>query len=787
METINDATVTPNGANKSPPAALPELEGYEVLALVGRGGMGRVYRARQLGLGRIVAVKLLLHVVDERVLARFRAEASIVARLQHPNIAHLYETGAADGQPYYTQEFLEGGSLAQALNRRPQEPQAAAATVEIIARAIQYSHDHGVLHRDLKPANILLTKDGVPKVTDFGLAKIVSGDEESNTKDAAHGLTRTGDILGTPGYMPPEQATGELAAIGPASDVYGLGAILYEMLTGRAPFQGPDAMQTLMMVLSMEPVPPSALQPKVPKDLETICLKCLEKEPNGRYPSAQALGDDLKRFLSGEPIQARPVGYVEWALKWVRRRKAAAALLVVSFAALVMLSASALALAVGYVKLQAALGETRTANEELTTKNVQLEEANSSTKVAKEETQRTLDLTLTSLDRFFFDFSDQLKTMPGGTVIRREILDEARTMLDGLGRMHPHDPVIRKYRANGYFKLGGAEDALGRHRQAAQALQQSRQIYMELLGDFPDDANHRQHYALTSLLLANKYIQLNELSNGQALRQEAFRMADELLAAHPNDTSALRLAEEVEFNRYAIALNEGFRAAPGSPELNARDAEAEQALRRCIEHCRTLISLNPNDSYLPLNLVDRELTLSGFLNSLGRFAEAEKLILSARGKILEQMGDKPSVKVRVLAATIWFNLGYLHNSRDRYFESASDYRSMANAYQELARDFPNNPLYRHQAARAWLYVGQMEEPPARLSVLLTLTGDAWLTAEAAAMHIALVQDLRDSYSKSHELLVKLLSNDPKNLQYQDTLKVLSGQMNAFGPTMDQKR
>jgi len=313
-----------------PAASSAEPPGYEVLGELGRGGMGVVYKARQRGLNRIVALKMILGggVADEAERRRFQAEAEAVARLQHPNFVQIHEVGEHAGLPYFSLEYVAGGSLAQKLSASPLAAQEAALLVERLASAVAVAHGQGIVHRDLKPANILLTADGLPKVTDFGLAKRYQ--EES-------GQTRTGQILGTPSYMAPEQASGRIHEIGPAADVYALGAILYECLTGRPPFRGASVLETLEQVRNREPVPPSRLQPRVPRDLETICLKCLEKEPRRRYPGCEPLAADLRRFREGEPIQGRPVGRVERAWRWSRRHKTQAALAVVgSIAALLM-------------------------------------------------------------------------------------------------------------------------------------------------------------------------------------------------------------------------------------------------------------------------------------------------------------------------------------------------------------------------------------------------------------------------------------------------------------------
>ena len=303
-------------ARSGVPHAMPSLPGYELLEELGRGGMGVVYKGRQTSLKRLVALKMILtggHAGPEE-LARFRAEAEAIARLQHPNIVQIHEVGEHDGLPYFSLEFVEGGSLAQARGRRAggsnAGPQRSAELVEMLARAIHYAHQRGIIHRDLKPANVLLTADGTPKVTDFGLAKQVESDS---------GQTRTGAVMGTPSYMAPEQASGQTRAIGPATDIYALGAILYELLTGEPPFRGANVVETLDRVRTQDPLPPSRRQPGVPRDLEVICLKCLAKEPGRRYGSALALAQDLERFRAGESILARPEGFVAKSWRKVRR------------------------------------------------------------------------------------------------------------------------------------------------------------------------------------------------------------------------------------------------------------------------------------------------------------------------------------------------------------------------------------------------------------------------------------------------------------------------------------
>jgi serine/threonine-protein kinase len=319
--------------------ALPHIPGYAVEAVLGRGGMGVVFRARHLRLGRLVALKTGLAgaYAGPQELARFQREAEAVAALQHPNVVQIYDVGDADGRPYYTMELVGGGSLAQKLSGTPQPARQAAALLATLAGAVQAAHQGGILHRDLKPGNVLLTPDGTPKITDFGLARSLQG---------GAGLTQTGVPVGTPSYMAPEQARGQTRALGPAVDVYALGAILYELLTGRPPFQGETPAETVLQVITQEPVPPSRLNTKVPRDLETICLKCLHKDPRRRYATAAALAEDLRRFGRDEPIAARPPGLPERVARWVRRHPTRSALLAAGLLVVMLLVGGGLWLAV---------------------------------------------------------------------------------------------------------------------------------------------------------------------------------------------------------------------------------------------------------------------------------------------------------------------------------------------------------------------------------------------------------------------------------------------------------
>lgn len=313
--------------SRRPPT--PRIAGYEVLEEIARGGMGVVYKARQFGVNRIVALKMTLagELAGDEERQRFRAEAEAAGQLDHPHIVPIYDVGDHEGQPFFSMGYVEGQSLKGSLANGPLPPRRAAELMRTIAEAVHYAHTRGIIHRDLKPANVLIDASGQPRVTDFGLAKRATTDSS---------LTATGQILGTPSFMPPEQAMGKINLVGPLSDVYSLGAMLYCLITARPPFQAATVVDTLMQVIEQDPASPRQLNPNVPRDLEVICLKCLRKEPEKRYASAIQLSDDLQRFLDDRPIQARPIGVVERTWRWIRRNKALASFYAACAMAIVM-------------------------------------------------------------------------------------------------------------------------------------------------------------------------------------------------------------------------------------------------------------------------------------------------------------------------------------------------------------------------------------------------------------------------------------------------------------------
>ncbi len=330
-----EPTLVPGGDGEGDSVAgldgLPAIPGYEILGVLGRGGMGVVYRAWQTGLNRLVAVKMV-HAgaqAGPAIRARFQVEAEAVARIKHPHIVQVHDVGQHAGSPFLVFELVEGQTLAKRMAGTPQPDPWAAELAEVLARAIHAAHQQGVIHRDLTPSNILMSAEGLPKIADFGLAKLLAG--------AGDLRTVTGELLGTPSYMAPEQAAGRHAAIGPATDVYALGAILYELLTGRPPFKAESPLETLRQVAFDEPVVPSRLRPRLSGDLETIVLKCLRKDPSRRYAGALDLAEDLGRYREGRPILARRSGSFERAWRWCRRNPGLAAASLIASAALLIL------------------------------------------------------------------------------------------------------------------------------------------------------------------------------------------------------------------------------------------------------------------------------------------------------------------------------------------------------------------------------------------------------------------------------------------------------------------
>jgi tetratricopeptide (TPR) repeat protein/predicted Ser/Thr protein kinase len=455
------------------PNGLPgRIGGYEVLGELGRGTFGVVYRARDTRLGREVAIKVLHAGVNApEDLLRFRAEAEALGSLQHANIVQVFDTGVHQGTPYLVMELIEGGNLAQQMRGQPRPARDAAALVEKLARAMHVAHQKGIVHRDLKPANIMLAGDGTPKITDFGLVKRL---------DRSLGLSLTGQAIGTPSYMAPEQASGRVHEIGPPADVYALGAIFYELLTGRPPFCGADVLSVLDQVRAADPLSPSRLAPRLPRDLCTICLTCLEKEPRKRYASALDLADDLRRFLDGRPIVARPAGFVERTWRLVRRRPWQAAL--VSCGVLVVFLAATM-VTMARSRQIADLKRDRDLEREqraVAVAQVEREKEEQGRRLAEQEHGRSLEALDGILELVVIG---ALRNRPGLEPLHRELLRYYEKLIERQGS----EPSQREKLANACLKLGKLIAKTGQSSDARAALDRAERLYQKLTEDLPDE------------------------------------------------------------------------------------------------------------------------------------------------------------------------------------------------------------------------------------------------------------------------------------------------------------
>jgi eukaryotic-like serine/threonine-protein kinase len=639
---------TPSDRPRRPDAGEPAVRGYAILGELGRGGMGVVYKARQVGLDRLVALKMILagaHARDQD-LERFRAEAQAVARFQHPNIVQIYEVGEADGLPFFSLEFVDGGTLAGKIAREPQAPRFAAETVEALARAMQYAHERGILHRDLKPANVLLAHDGTPKITDFGLAKRLEQDS---------GQTQAGAILGTPSYMAPEQALGQTARVGPATDVYALGATLYDLLTGRPPFAGTSVLETLQMVRTREPVPPGQLAAKLPKDLETVCLKCLQKDPARRYPGAGELADDLRRYLDGRPIVARPVGAAGRAWRWAKRNpwvaglgSATAALLL---AVAVITSVLSYGLHLKRNEAEANFRAAETAREREAQEHQQAELARAREEKAREIRDRQAIDALDALKgtSVFVDRELSRKLSLGS--LRLRVQQVTLRELDKLRQNMAANPLAGRTEVGALQRIGDVYLLANRVKDAADVYQRAVAAAARFRDENPDDPVGLRNLAAVSNALADAELRLGDAgaarkryADALALRlkwadtlrgrPEAWAGRDAVAKSHvlvghacvalgePADALTSFRAADAEYAAFQKPPTEQVRIR--REWLEARDwigvclhrvgrpAEAEEQLRTVLKEREALLAAHPQVADLKRDVAFSHLRLGDF-------------------------------------------------------------------------------------------------------------------------------------------------------------------------------
>jgi serine/threonine-protein kinase len=642
---------------------LPAVPGYEIVGLLGRGGMGIVYKARQLGLNRLVALKMA-HVGEAgegELRLRFKAEAEAAARLQHPNIVQIFDVGECDGRPYFAMELLDGGSLEARLGGKPLPARDAACAVEVLARALDVAHRRGVIHRDLKPANILLASAGdgslseaTLKIADFGLAKQL---------DTGAGQTLSGAVLGTPAYMAPEQAGGNTAGVGTAADIHALGVLLYEMLTGRPPFNGATLAEVLEQVRTAEPVPPRRLQPTVPRDLETICLKCLQKEPQRRYASAAALAEDLQCFAVGRPIRARPVGRVERGWRWCRRHPGVACLT----AALFLAVGGGFAAVLGY--WWQAEADRQTAQWQRAEAERQRDRAADNFRLARE-----------TVDRYCtFVSEDRLLREPAMEGLRRELLQAAVEFYQGFVRESGNDPAIRLEQGRAYLRLAQLTTEIGRRPEAIRLCTKGSQILEQLTREYPDNRTYlsqlcRLHHELA--LIHNRGCEF-ELAIG-CLRKE-LAVQERLAEGRAEDPENLAMRAAI-LGSLAIAYQ-------GCGQLR----EAEAVLRDALGQQEHLVAKYPQWPRCRMNLAI-VLTLFGSLHlETGRTGKAEPLLCRGLelGAKLDRLQPGERRELDVALAKGRIDLARVHAERGRHREALT---VGAQAADDLARLTQAHPL-----------------------------------------------------------------------------------------------
>ena len=741
------ATVAPEAGRLVDSHAPDAVAGYEVLGVLGRGGMGVVYKARQVGLNRLVALKMILsgdH-AGERERARFRSEAEAVARIQHPNIIQIYDIGEEAGRPYFSLEYVDGGSLAVRIHGEPQPPREAARIVHLLAGAMDCAHRAGVVHRDLKPANVLLTADGQPKITDFGLAK--------RLQEGA-GQTQSGSILGTPGYMAPEQAEGKNEEVGPPADVYALGAILYELLTGRMPFRAPTILETLEQVRTREPVAPAELQPGVPRDLDTICLKCLQKDPRRRYDGAGALEEDLRRFLGHEPILARRVGRLERAWRWRRRNPRLAALGAATVAIVVAWAVSMSALAWG-LKLQkdqtdlaaaaaranqeqadrnaaAAQDNEKKAAQSAAAARVSADVANKNADVAVHRVSKTIVGVELRLNARLFapDASPELRALGD------DVLNQMRDGMLGMAK------DLEATGANPFAgvaihqEMGDLLKRLGRGEEALQQFRKGRDLAEKIAAEQPDQDKARANLALMIKRLGAMELELNgdpraahdHFDEARALQQD---VADRPRSGDYTDVDNKRLLSHYEVDLGKADLASGDAAAARGhfdKAVSLREAWCEAQPQRVearsylseAHYWRGAAAGLLGDAKASAESFDAALSICRDL--AGKYPKD----FSFRADLAEVLGAKGDAQLR---------LGKWTEADDSYRDSLENLRA---ALQHVTDDID----YQVQLARA-------EE---RLATVAALKGD---------------RDAADkAYREALRVRLQLLDIEPNNLTWQ---------------------
>jgi tetratricopeptide (TPR) repeat protein len=637
---------------------------YEIMEKIGEGGMGVVYRARQVSLGRIVAIKMIRsgQAPGKTDLARFGNEARAGATLHHPHIVAVHEVGDHLGRPFFSMDFVNGRSLAELLRENPLPADRAAGYVRTIALAIQHAHEHGILHRDLKPSNVLVDEADQPRVTDFGLAKRLEGDSE---------LTLSGQVLGTPSYMPPEQANPKLGPITPASDVYALGAILYEALSARPPFKAENPLETLKQVLESEPVPLRLLNRMIPRDLETICLKCLQKQPNQRYASALELSQDLDRYLKHEPIRARPIGPVHRLARWCRRNPWVAGL-----AASVMLSLFIGTAVSVYFAVTAAESATRaSANAARASANL-------------DKAQAALDFIGIRVGQI------GLPDVPQTESLRMEIAEFVLEEQESMLAENPDEPLFQWAAAKANLIVGQVRQYVGQSQKAEEAFHRALELCEQLAARHPDNSDYQKGIVEARANLGNLLVSVNRLQDAVTSYERVAEILAGLSEEDRKQPEHRRAQVGIDNNRAMRLLHSGQPRA------------AEALCRRAIVMARQLQEEFPGSKTDLENLTNLYNQLGITLKQQRKWKEAEDTYREAI-KLQEGLASRfpASVSLQVHLGTYYRNFALYLRTIKRDHEAGKAYRKAMGIFENLVRDFPKAHQYHSELAASLLGLG----------------------------------------------------------------------------------
>jgi non-specific serine/threonine protein kinase/serine/threonine-protein kinase len=647
---------------------------YEVRELIARGGMGDVYRATRVDDYRQeVAIKLLRPGLNsDEFLARFQTERQVLAGLQHPHIARLLDGGTTeDGLPYLVMEYIDGQPIDRHCDARQLSLRDRVQLFRLVCLAVQHAHEQTIVHRDRKPGNVLVTADGTPRLTDFGLAKQL----------ADVGQTHTGEVLGTPSYMAPEQARSRLDAIGPRTDIYGLGALLYHLLTGHAPFKGATLHDTLEQVCSQEPVSPARLIARLPRDLDTITLKCLQKDPGRRYASAAELADDLGRFLEGVPIKARPIGPVERLIRWCRRNAKVAGLL----AALVVVLVS------GISALTVLWLVARAEKKEADRQRLRAE-------ARQELARRTVDDLLRMAEKW-------MDHEPGMTSDQLEALEKALATYHELAREDSRDPRLRFRTAQAYHFVARIQARLGRHDRAEEALGQQIVLLEELVTELPDEPKYR--YDLFHCLQARQGAlgNLGRLSELEEVVRRSHALIEEMVRDFPDQP----------LYRDSLAHSHIHMGSMLARRGQLREAVA--SYREGVRVAQALVREYPNWRRQPFfgrNVGGNRRSLASVQIQMGQLDQAEesyRLALADYRQVLRLNPEDPNSQGEV--AGVLSDLGNLLRKRSRLAQAQECYQEALSLWEKLARSYPRVPSHPFLAAQMCSALGQLHHDAGR--------------------------------------------------------------------------